>query len=81
MLSKCRLHWLCDIRRMDKGRFGTRPIGRPCLRSKDSCKRDLQSVYINVATWEVAALDHPGLRRAVRSGVTRVEEFIVSTGH
>ena len=70
---------------MDKGRLlkdllygqlksGTDPIGRPCLRYQDSCKRDLQAARINVATWEVAALDDPGWSHAVRSGQTRAEK-------
>ena len=67
MLSERRLRWLGHVCRMDKDRFpkdllygqlecGTCLICRPCLRYKDSCKRDLQSGHINVATWEVAAL-------------------------
>ena len=32
-----------------------RPIGRPQLRIKDVCKRDLQALSINTDSWEVTA--------------------------
>ena len=53
MLCKRRLRWLGHVHRMEDGRIpkdllhgelatGCRPIGRPALRFKDICKRDLK---------------------------------------
>ena len=85
MLSTRRLRWLGHVRRMDNGRLpkdllygqleqGTRLKGRPYLRYKDICKRDLQSTHINANTWEDVAADRVGWRRAVKEGVAAAEE-------
>ena len=56
-----RLRWLGHVRRMDKGRIpkdllygelveGTCPVGRPHLRFKDVCKRDMKTCHIDTNT-------------------------------
>ena len=58
MLSQRRLRWLGHVHRMEDGRIpkdilfgelamGRRPVGRPALRFKDVCKRDLKLTDIN----------------------------------
>ena len=50
---------------------GCRPVGRPALRYKDVCKRDLKLTDINPDSWEKLADDRDGWRHAVRDGVSR----------
>ena len=80
ILWERRLRWLGHVRRMDPGRIpkdllygqlavGTRPTGRPRLRYKDVCKRDLKQYQIDVLSWERLAEDHALWRLAVRKGV------------
>ena len=52
---------------------GSRPVGRPILRYKDVCKRDMKSTEINPDLWEAAAADRSNWRRVVQTGVERVE--------
>ena len=49
-----------------------RSTGRPQLRFKDVCKRDLQALDINTDSWEVAATD--ACRHTVKQGLTQYEE-------
>ena len=69
IICERRLRWLGHVRRMDKGRIpkdllygelaeGTRPVGRPRLRFKDVCKRDMKTCHINTNTWEACAEEH-----------------------
>lgn len=62
ILSERRHRWLGHVRRMDKGCISkdllygelaeeSRPVGRPRLRYKDSCKEDLKTRGIDVTTW------------------------------
>ena len=85
MLSERRLRWLGHVSRMNKGRIpkdllygqlehGTRSKGRPQLRFKDSCKRDLLSTHIDINTWEDIAVDRLSWRHAVNQGIERAEE-------
>ena len=53
---------------------GRRPTGRPALRFKDVCKRDMKLTDTNSNTWELLADDRSGWRYAVREGVRRGEE-------
>ena len=73
ILSQKRLRWLGHVRRMQDGRIpkdilygelatGSRPAGRPVLRYKDVCKRDMKTDNINPADWEAAAGDSPSRR-------------------
>ena len=53
---------------------GTRPTGRPRLRYKDVCKRDMKTANIDVNQWESFANDRPIWRLAVKQGVSRAED-------
>ena len=85
MLSQRRLRWLGHVHRMEDGRIpkdilfgelamGRRPVGRPALRFKDVCKRDLKLTDINTGSWESLAEDRSSWRQAVQAGVRRGEE-------
>ena len=85
LLAQRRLRWLGHVRRMDDSRIpkdllygeladGARSRGRPSLRYKDSCKRDLKGSGIDLETWESLAENRGAWRSAVRSGVERAEE-------
>ena len=80
MLCKRRVRWLGHVRRMENGRIskdllygenaaGHRQAGRPTLRFRDVCKRDLKLTGIDKGNWEALAADHNGWRHAVNSGV------------
>lgn len=53
---------------------GERATGRPTLRYKDACKRDLEACGISPADLEKATSDHTGWRSAVKAGVKLAEE-------
>ena len=66
MLMQRRLRWLGHVHRMEPDRLpreilygelrdGTRKVGRPLLRYKDTIKRDLMVVKINTNSWEDTA--------------------------
>ena len=85
MLSQRRLRWLVHVHRMEDGRIpkdvlygelalGRRPVGRPALRYKDDCKRDLKLTDINTGSLESLAEDRSGWRQAVQAGVRKAEE-------
>ena len=85
MLCERRLRWLDHVHRMEKGRIpkdllygqlerGSRPRGRPYLRSRDSCKRDLQSHVLRSTAGGGLALERSTWRAAVKSEVKRAEE-------
>ncbi|KAJ8044652.1 hypothetical protein HOLleu_07444 [Holothuria leucospilota] len=48
--------------------------GRPHLRFRDSCKRDLQSVFIDINSWEDFASERSTWRLVVKSGVQRAKK-------
>lgn len=84
-LCERRLRWLGHVRRMEAGRIpkdlmygelveGTRALGRPYLRFKDACKRDMKKCGISVDSWEDLAADRATWRHEVRTGVERREE-------
>ena len=52
---------------------GRRARGRPHLRYKDVCKRDLKAVDIGVERWEELAADRDRWRRETRKGLARME--------
>lgn len=52
---------------------GARRTGRPLLRFKDVCKRDLQLTEIIPNTWEILATDREAWRRGVKDGAHRAE--------
>ena len=62
LLSQRRLRWLGHVHRMPNGRIpkdmlygeliiGTRTAGRPYLRYRDNCKRDMKMVGIDTTTY------------------------------
>ena len=71
MYTLLRQHWLCwlgHVCHMEDGRIpkdilygelasGQRGIGRPQLRYKDACKRDMRALDININSWEELAAD------------------------
>ena len=68
LLRLRRLRWLGHVRRMSDGRIpkdllygeldqGLRPVGRPKLRFKDTCKRDMIEIGLDVENWETLAAD------------------------
>ena len=84
LLIQRRLRWLGHVHRMDPGRLprqilygvlreGVRRTGRPLLRFKDVCKRDLQLTEIIPNTWEILATDRKAWRRGVKDGAHRAE--------
>ena len=90
ILSQRRLRWLGHVHRMDPTRLpravlygelstGSRPTGRPCLRFKDVCKRDMKQAGIDHTTWEEAAKDRSSWRQAVSAGTCRAEESRISS--
>ena len=79
------MRWLGNVTRMEDGRIpkdllygelatGQRPTGRPQLRFKDICKRDLQELGINTDTWKVAATVRDAWRHTVKVGLSQYEE-------
>ena len=84
LLTKRRLRWLGHVSRMDPGRIpkdmlygelreGSRPTGRPHLRFKDVCKRDMKLADIDPNTWESAADNRQLWRATVSEGTKRAE--------
>ena len=85
ILTQRRLRGLGHVCRMEDGRIpkdilyselatGTRPTGRPALRFKDACKRDLKTCGISTADLEQATSDRTQWRSTVKAGVQRAEE-------
>lgn len=80
LLRQRRLRWLGHVRRMEDGRIpkdilyselakGKRTAGRPHLRYKDVCKRDLKAIDIDTNSWEDLATDRCGWRQALSAGL------------
>ena len=85
LLSQRRLRWLGHVHRMANGRIrkdmlygelvtGTRTVGRPYLRYRESCKRDMKVAGIDITTWEVAVDEHGHWRAVVKTGMERADE-------
>ncbi len=85
MLSQHRLRRLSHVHRMDSSWLprailygelssGSRPTGRPYLRFKDVCRRDMRQAGIDLNSWEEAAQDRSAWRQTVATGVNRAEE-------
>ena len=85
LLTQRRLRWLGHVSRMEDGRIpkymlyeelatGTRPVGRPLLRFKDVCKRDMKASDINPSTWEAMAADRSNWRLTVKEGTLRSDQ-------
>ena len=85
MLSERRLRWLGHICRMPDGRIpkdilfgelaqGSRARGRPHLRFKDVCKRDMKAGNMELKGFEERAQDRNRWREEVRDCVAVAEE-------
>ena len=85
LLCQRRLRWLGHVHRMKDGRIpkdilycqlaaGHRQVGRPTLRFRDVCKRDMRTTGIDHNKWEAAAEDRATWRSTVRKGIERGEE-------
>ena len=80
ILRQRRLRWLGHVCRMKDGRIpkdllygelaaGKRAQGRPQLRFKDVCKRDLKAVEVDLKGWESLAPNRPQWRQALKQGL------------
>ena len=87
LLKQRRMRWLGHVVRMEDGRIpkdllygelaqGTRPIGRPQLRFKDLCKRDLKDLNVDLTTWETSASDRSTWRQLTRRALSRSEDSL-----
>ena len=85
VMAKRRLRWLGHVSRMEDGRIpkdllygelerGKRRTGRPLLRFKDTCKRDMKVFKIDPNSWEMLARDRAAWRSALRSGESECEQ-------
>ena len=85
ILRQRRLRWLGHVCRMDDGRIpkdimyaelasGKRSMGRPHLRFRDVCKRDLQAVNIDVNSWKELAADRSGWKYTLTTGLDAGEK-------
>ena len=88
LLRQRRLRWLGHVRRMEDGRIpkdilygelasGKRSVGRPQLRYKDVCKRDLKALDINIQCWEDMIADRNSwrstLQRQLKAGAEQIQ--------
>ena len=87
LLKQRRMRWLGHVVRMDDGRIpkdllygelvqGKRPTGRPQLRFKDVCTRDLKALNIDQNNWEATALRRSAWRQTVQNGLSNFEETL-----
>ena len=87
LLSKRRLRWLGHVHRMEVERLpreimygelanGSRSVGRPKLRFRDACKRDLEAFDIRSDQWQNLAKERPRWRHALQEGAAAHETQI-----
>ena len=84
LLTQRRLRCLGHVYPMSDGRFpkhyyvqltiGSRPTGRPMLRCKDACKRDMKSSNINANTWEQSVANRSNWCQSIYAGIILAEE-------
>ncbi len=67
MSAECRMAGFLRTSVYGELTSGTRPTGRPALRYKDVCKRDLKAGSLNPADLDAATADHVSWRLAVRT--------------
>lgn len=84
ILTQRRLRWLGHVTRMDDSPIpknmlfgelasGTRPTGRPALRYKDVCKRDLKAGGFKPSDLETAASDRSHWQSPTRAVVRQAQ--------
>ena len=84
LLKQRRMRWLGHVSRMQDGRIpkdllygeladGDRPRGRPQLRYKDVCKRDMKALSINIDTWETLSSERSVWKHTVHTGLSDYE--------
>ena len=89
LLRQRRLRWLGHVCRMEDGRIpkdilyselasGKRNTGRPQLRFKDVCKRDMKALDIATESWEDLAADRTRWRSSLSSHLKSGEEKLMS---
>ena len=85
LLRQSRLRWLGHVCRMTDGRIpkdllygelaaGKRAQGRPQLRFKDVCKKDLKAVEVDMKGWESLTQNRSQWRQEMTRGLRRGEE-------
>ena len=85
ILLQRRLSWLGHVHRMPEERIpkkflygqladGSRSLGRPHLRFRDVCKRDLENTGIGSKGWERLASNRSQWRSEVYKGMERAEK-------
>ena len=89
LLRQRRLRWLGHVRRMEDGRIpkdilygelalGRRTTGRPHLRYKDVCARDVKAVGIDTKSWEGLAAYRTGWRSALKQHLKTGEDKLMT---
>ena len=89
LLRQRRLRWLGHVHRMEDGRIpkdilygeltaGSRTTGRPQLRYKDTCKRDLKALNIETESWEKLAGDRTRWRSTLNQHLQYGEAKLLS---
>ena len=87
LLRQRRLRWLGHVRRMDDGRIpkdilygelaaGKRATGRPQLRYRDVCKRDMKALKMETDSWEDTAADRSRWRGTLDQHLKAGEESL-----
>ena len=85
LLRQRHLRWLGHTHRMADGRIpkdllygelATGARGRPKLRFKDVCKRDMKTCNINTKTWEASADDRTTWKQLVSQGLDSGEKAV-----
>ena len=89
LLRQRRMRWIGRVRRMEDGSIskdilygelavGKRPRGRPQLRYKDVCKRDMRALEIDPESWEDIAADRSSWRCLLHKQPKEGEEKITN---
>ena len=89
LVRQRRLRWLGHFRRMEDGRIpkdilsgehatGQRSIGRPHLRFKDVCKRDVRALDIDTEPWKDLAADRGSWRNTLHKQLNLGEEKLIA---
>ena len=84
IVRKMQLPWAGHVARMSDDRIpkqlfgeltiGTRTVGRPLLRWKDSLKYTLKQSNISTTHWQDTATDHSAWRRSIHDGLVLYDD-------